>query len=65
MDVKNSKIIKKMERAYVNRYIIEYNNFSFPITQKIHRQVVSLPINSVLNKTDLQHICSLINQFND
>ena len=36
MDVKNSKIIKKMERAYVNRYIIEYNNLSFNKLYSLH-----------------------------
>lgn len=39
----------------------EYKDISLPITEKIHKEVVSLPISPVLSKDDVQRIVDIIN----
>jgi dTDP-4-amino-4,6-dideoxygalactose transaminase len=39
------------------------NNFDFPITIEIHRTVVSLPLNSNLDETEIEYIIEVINQY--
>ena len=41
----------------------EYNDLTFEITEKIHEEVVSLPINSVLTMKQLSHIVDTINKY--
>lgn len=41
----------------------EWNNLSFPITEQIHEEVLSLPINPVLTDEEVQTIVRVINQF--
>ena len=41
----------------------EWNNLSFPITEKIHEEVVSLPISSILEDTEVETIISVLNNF--
>ena len=41
----------------------EFNVLSLPITEKIHREVLSLPMSSILNDQDLHEICLHINSF--
>ncbi|AKK72835.1 aminotransferase [Chryseobacterium sp. P1-3] len=41
----------------------EYNNLSFPITEKMHQEVLSLPISSVLDKEEISAIIKAINEF--
>lgn len=41
----------------------EYNDLSFPITEKIHDQVLSLPISSVLEEEEIQTIIKAVNDF--
>ena len=41
----------------------EWNDFSLPITEKIHKEVLSLPINYNLSKSDTRYICEKINDF--
>jgi len=41
----------------------EWNHLSFPITEAIHQQVISLPMGSFLNHTQLQHIVKVLNEF--
>ena len=41
----------------------EWNNLSFPITEKMHQTVLSLPISPVLSVEDAQTVVSLCNQF--
>lgn len=41
----------------------ELGNQVYPITEKIHREVLSLPINSALNETVLKEIVERINSF--
>jgi dTDP-4-amino-4,6-dideoxygalactose transaminase len=40
----------------------EYN--SFPISEKIHKQVLSIPISPVLNSEEIELLIKLINKFN-
>jgi len=42
----------------------EWNNVSFPLSEKIHEQVLSLPINPVINNDEVESIIKLINEFN-
>jgi dTDP-4-amino-4,6-dideoxygalactose transaminase len=41
----------------------EWQNLSLPITEKIHKQVISLPLNSVLTETEISYIIKIVNQF--
>lgn len=41
----------------------EWNNLSFPITEQIHNEVLSLPISPVLTDEEVQTIVRVINQF--
>ena len=41
----------------------EYNDLSLPITEEIHREVLSLPISPVLEINELNSIIALINRF--
>lgn len=41
----------------------EYNDLSFPITEKMHDEVLSLPISSVLEEEEVQTIIKAVNSF--
>jgi dTDP-4-amino-4,6-dideoxygalactose transaminase len=41
----------------------DLNSSSFPITEKIHEQVVSLPLNPVLTDEEVSYIIQTVNQF--
>ena len=41
-----------------------YNHLNFPITEKIHKEVLSLPISAVMNQKEISNIVSSINSFN-
>ena len=41
----------------------QLNHLSFPITESIHEQVVSLPLNPVLTNEQVSHIIKSVNQF--
>ena len=42
----------------------EWSNLSFPITEKIHNQVLSLPISPVMTNDDVQNVIDAVNAFN-
>ncbi|MBO9585709.1 MAG: DegT/DnrJ/EryC1/StrS family aminotransferase [Flavobacterium sp.] len=42
---------------------LEWNNLSFPITEKIHREVLSLPISPVLTASEVDFIVEILNQY--
>jgi len=46
------------QKAYKN-----WNQLSLPITEKIHREVLSLPISQVIPLNEVERIITLINQF--
>lgn len=41
----------------------DYNHLNFPITEKIHDEVLSLPISSVLQEAEISHIVSTLNSY--
>lgn len=41
----------------------EYNHLSFPITEQIHQEVLSLPMSPVLEKEELEYVVDCINAF--
>ena len=38
-----------------------WNNFSYPITEKIHKEILSLPISPIIEESELEKIASLLN----
>lgn len=42
----------------------EWNNLHFPITEKIHREVLSLPISPVLTESEATKVAETLNKFN-
>lgn len=45
-----------------NAYI-EWNELSFPISEKIHKEVLSLPISNVITDSEVDFIIQIINQY--
>jgi len=41
----------------------EFKNLNFPITEKIHEQVVSIPISPILSTTEVETIISVLNKY--
>jgi dTDP-4-amino-4,6-dideoxygalactose transaminase len=41
----------------------EWNEFSFPITEQIHKEELSLPISPVMSKLDIEAIVNLLNKW--
>ena len=39
----------------------EWNNKSYPISEKIHTQIISLPISPVMKQEDVEAVCKVIN----
>jgi dTDP-4-amino-4,6-dideoxygalactose transaminase len=43
--------------------LVNWNQLSFPITEKIHNEVLSIPLNSGLKASEIQHIITVLNKF--
>ena len=41
----------------------QWNDFGFPITEQIHREVLSLPIGPVLLDQEMAKVCTVVNQY--
>ncbi len=41
----------------------EWNNLSFPITEKIHREILSLPISPVMTEEEVQKVVDVVNKY--
>ncbi|AOC93559.1 dTDP-3-amino-3,6-dideoxy-alpha-D-galactopyranose transaminase [Flavobacterium anhuiense] len=41
----------------------QWNNLSFPITEKIHKEVLSLPMSPVLTESEVDYIIEILNQY--
>ncbi|WET03775.1 DegT/DnrJ/EryC1/StrS family aminotransferase [Flavobacterium sp. YJ01] len=41
----------------------EWNNLSFPVTEKIHNEVLSLPISPILTDEEIDFIIEILNQY--
>jgi dTDP-4-amino-4,6-dideoxygalactose transaminase len=42
---------------------VEWNNLSFPVTEQIHNEVLSLPMSPVLEKKEIEKVIETINLF--
>jgi dTDP-4-amino-4,6-dideoxygalactose transaminase len=42
---------------------IEYNHLNLPITEKVHQEVVSLPIGPSMNNIEVGKVVSAVNDF--
>ena len=42
---------------------MEWNDFSFPITEKIHNEVLSLPISNIIEPAEIEHIVKKLNEY--
>lgn len=42
----------------------EYNHLSLPISEKIHKEVLSLPISPVLTDNEVSYVIEIVNSFN-
>jgi dTDP-4-amino-4,6-dideoxygalactose transaminase len=43
--------------------LADWNNFSFPITERIHNEVLSLPISPVLTMDEVSYIVAILNKY--
>jgi dTDP-4-amino-4,6-dideoxygalactose transaminase len=41
----------------------DYHHLNLPITEKIHQEVISLPMSSVLHETEITHIITTLNSY--
>lgn len=41
----------------------EWNNLSFPVTEQIHQEILSIPLNSTLTQPEIQRIIKTLNNF--
>lgn len=41
----------------------EWNNLSFPITEKIHEEIISIPISPVMTDEEIQKVVDVVNQW--
>jgi dTDP-4-amino-4,6-dideoxygalactose transaminase len=64
--------LKKNQIGYLIHYpipphqqeaFVDFSNLNFPITEKIHRQVLSIPISPVLKNDEVQKIIEVLNSF--
>jgi dTDP-4-amino-4,6-dideoxygalactose transaminase len=40
-----------------------WNNLSFPITEKIHHEILSLPISPVMTNNEVDFVVSILNKY--
>ncbi|MBV2196050.1 MAG: DegT/DnrJ/EryC1/StrS family aminotransferase, partial [Flavobacterium sp.] len=43
--------------------LANWNQLSFPITEKIHDEVLSIPLNSGLEASEVEHIIAILNHY--
>jgi dTDP-4-amino-4,6-dideoxygalactose transaminase len=41
----------------------EWNNFSYPVTEKIHKEILSLPMSSILTEKEIKYTVKVLNQW--
>jgi dTDP-4-amino-4,6-dideoxygalactose transaminase len=42
---------------------LDWNKLSFPITEKIHKEVLSLPISPIMTESDVNFVVKILNQY--
>ena len=47
-----------LQKAY-----LEWNNLSFPISEQIHQEIISLPLSPVMTDEEVMRVCSVINTY--
>ena len=40
-----------------------YNGYKYPITEKIHKTILSIPLNTALTEKEIKHIVNVCNQY--
>ena len=45
--------------------LVNWNQLSFPITEKIHNEILSIPLNSGLSNIDVNYVISKLNAYNE
>lgn len=67
-----AEFLEKNEIGYLIHYplpphqqkaFFEFSNLSFPITEKIHEQVVSIPISPVMTQSEIDRVISVLNAY--
>ena len=48
---------------HIQKALQEFNHLSLPITEKIHQEVLSLPMSSVLSDEEITHIIATLNSY--
>jgi dTDP-4-amino-4,6-dideoxygalactose transaminase len=41
----------------------EWNNDSYPISEKIHKEIISLPISQVMKESEVRYVCKVVNSY--
>lgn len=41
----------------------EWNNESYPISEEIHKQIISLPIHPAMKKEEVEFVCNVVNSY--
>lgn len=41
----------------------EWNDLSFPVSEKIHREIISLPISPVISDADINYVIDIVNKY--
>ncbi|MCF0064374.1 DegT/DnrJ/EryC1/StrS family aminotransferase [Dyadobacter chenwenxiniae] len=49
---------------HMQQAFLEYRDLQLPITERIHNEVISLPLNAVLTDEEVTYIIQTVNQFN-
>ena len=44
---------------------LQWNHLSLPVTESIHKQVVSIPISPVMNQNEVLSVVEVINNYNE
>ena len=41
----------------------EWNNDSYPVSEKIHKEIISLPISPVMKEDEVEYVCEVVNSY--
>ncbi|GGD28243.1 DegT/DnrJ/EryC1/StrS family aminotransferase [Flavobacterium orientale] len=69
-ELKSFLASKKIETAihypippHLQKGLSEFNNLSLPITEKMHKEVLSLPISPLLTEEDVSYVIEILNSY--
>ena len=49
--------------AHRQKALLQWNGLSFPVTEKMHREVLSLPVSPVMTLEQAEYVVKIINQY--